>query len=357
VTVDLSAPPEHRWDHVITAPGVNQTLWASLAEITGVDGTLLTLAGKRPLHNLHEWMPADQAAELTAISKLTKIPMGTLFAITALYDLTTSATIHRAACTSIVVQDATGHVSHGRNLDYGLANAMLNITVTVDWLSATGDGSVAFTSVGYLGQVGFNTVVRHGAWGLTHDERDQGPITTDWWDVFIRRRVLTFAFIRETAQSASAPTFAAAVEIVAGKDLAAPSYFLLSGVQPGEGALVTHGRDGTSESAADIVRLDAANGRWYVLETNYDHDKPTDAHDDRRAVATRAFARLGQQKGASINGLLSVLTDSGHCNKTAGERPVHNSHTVYTAAFAAASPGANVTVILHDPLTVDGCVS
>ena len=67
--------------------------------------------------------------------------------------------------------------------------------------------------------------------------------------------------------------------------------------------------------------------------------------------------RLGRARAASVDGLLTVLGDSGHCNTTRGERPVLNSHTVYTAAFAAADEGeAAMKVILREPAVVDGCV-
>ena len=286
---------------------------------------------------------------------MTHLPVGTLLALNGLYDLTASATTHRRACTSIVTEDAEGRISHGRNLDYPLASAMLNITYIVDWRHDAA-GPVAFTSVGYLGQVGFNTAVRHGAFAVSQDERDVGPITSDWLEFFLRRRIMTFSFLRELAQSDASSTFEAAVVRAASVPLPAPSYFILSGVAAGEGAVVTRGREPPANaSRADIVRLDAAAGRWYLLETNYDHGLPVDPHDDRRDVARRALSRVGQSGAASVDGLLAVLSENGHCNKTRGERPILNSDTVYTAAFSAALPGGGLQVVLRDPPAVDHC--
>ena len=116
------------------------------------------------------------------------------------------------------------------------------------------------------------------------------------------------------------------------------------------------GRAGEPVARSDVYRLDAAAGRWYLLETNYDHDKPVpDPHDDRRAVATRALARVGRLGAASVDGLLALLSDNAHCNSTAGERPVLNPSTVYTAVMSAAMPPGSLRVVLRDPPAANGC--
>ena len=357
IAVDLSLPPQNRWDAVFTTER-NASLWEALGLIDSISPlfkTLLGIAAKIPIHDLHGWMPADQADELKAMVRLTKAPIGQLVALNAIYDLTASATTHSHACTSIVVESEDGHISHGRNLDYSLGKAMRKITYIMDFKEKK--NKTSFTAVGYLGMTGFNTVVKPGGWALTHDERDQGFIGEDWLNVLLKRRILTFALIRSLAQTAA--TFDDAVEALSSTPLDAPSYFVVSGIKAGEGALITRSRDPASNNASTpvVYRLDASKGRWYLLETNYDHDGPVDPHDDRRDVGQRSMARLGRAKAASIDGLLTVLGDNGHCNSTRGERPVLNSHTVYTAAFAASDEGERaMRVILREPAVVDGCV-
>lgn len=356
-TIDLSVAPEHRWDHILLADDNNATIWKAVAAIEGTSKlykALLHLASKLPFKRLQGWMPAEQAAEVAGIERLTKLPAGIVWAVNALYDITASGTVEHRACTSIVTEAPDGTITHGRNLDYPLGTAMLPITVTIDW-KPRADAPPRFTSVGFLGTVGFNTVVAHGAWALSHDERDVGFIGSDWLDVFLRRRILTFSFIRQLAQH-DAPTYAEAVAQAVETPLSAASYLVVSGVAPGQGALLTRGRGGERVARADVYRLDASAGRWYLLETNYDHDRPVpaSAHDDRRAVATRALARAGQHAAASIDGLLGLLSDNAHCNSTAGERPVLNSATVYTAVMSAATRDS-LRVVLRDPPAVDRC--
>lgn len=244
--------------------------------------------------------------------------------------MTASANLGESrACTSIVAQPAGGAAPvHGRNLDYPIKEAMLPITVVVDWQRG---GATQFESVGYFGTVGFNTALRPGAWSLSHDERDQGPIGENWADLFLRRRVATFSQIRLAADGAA--TYADAVARFRAIALAAPSYFILAGARPGEGALLTRGRDA---AGSDLEVLNATSGRWYVLETNYDHWAPPGAHDDRRHPAEAALAAVGAA-AVSVPTMLGVLSDT-RCNATAGERSVLNSMTTYTAVM---SPGAS----------------
>ena len=69
---------------------------------------------------------------------------------------------------------------------------------------------------------------------------------------------------------ASTATFADAKTTLSNHPLIAQVYLTISGAAPGEGCVITR----NMSAADDVWCLDAANGRWYVLETNYDHWKP-----------------------------------------------------------------------------------
>merc|ERR1712157_499585 len=61
-----------------------------------------------------------------------------------------------------------------------------------------------FSSVSFIGMVGFNTAVKHGAFSISHDQRDKGSLLGNLWNVFAMRRAATFTAIRNVAeQSAS----------------------------------------------------------------------------------------------------------------------------------------------------------
>ena len=166
--VDLDGGP-HKWSAVIDQ--YNATLWASLRAMERNHAyRLLLKAADAIAHDASAGMPAMQWAEIVSIARRTRVPVGTLIALNGLYDLTASNVLDGQACTSVLAQATDGTIVHGRNLDYGLREYMLPITLAVQW---TRGGDVLFTSVSYVGLVGFNTVLRHGAWSLSQAIRSR----------------------------------------------------------------------------------------------------------------------------------------------------------------------------------------
>lgn len=267
VTVNLDAPPSTRWVDVVTK--YNSTIHACLEQVSKESPTVSRILSVSEwlFRDEHDsgWLPNEHWSELESIARMTRLPVGKLTALAALYDLTAAKGMDSRACTSVVAQGAATPPVHGRNLDYPLAGAMLNLTVQVDWQRG---GETLFTSASYLGTVGFNTVVRPRAWSLSHDERDQGPLLENLLDVFVRRRVLTFSQLREIATSAA--DFSAAMDALRSVKLDAPSYFIVAGSRHGEGALITRDRD----QAADVLNL--TSSRWSLCaEAGRLNSRPT----------------------------------------------------------------------------------
>ena len=94
----------------------------------------------------------------------------------ALYDVTAARKTGARACAGVVARRADGSVVHGRNLDYPIAKAMTNLTARVRW---TRGGAVAFESMSFVCQTGFNTLVRPGAFSVTQNERDPASCGRD----------------------------------------------------------------------------------------------------------------------------------------------------------------------------------
>ena len=95
---------------------------------------------------------------------------------------------------------------------------------------------------------------------------------------------------------ASTATFADAKTTLSNHPLIAQVYLTISGAAPGEGCVITR----NMTAADDVWCLDAANGRWYVLETNYDHWKPVSCSAAAVAMpSSRALCRFpGLMTGA-----------------------------------------------------------
>lgn len=84
VTVDLDAPPEHRWDTTIAK--FNSSLWAALAGLEAMSPVYklgLELAPKL-FAKQPDCIPDEHWAEMTGISRVSKVPIGMLVAINTL---------------------------------------------------------------------------------------------------------------------------------------------------------------------------------------------------------------------------------------------------------------------------------
>ena len=82
-------------------------------------------------------------------------------------------------------------------------------------------------------------------------------------------------YVMETATD-----YASAISLFETGNLIDDGFFIVGGATSGEGAVVTRARNHNVDTWS-IDLTDTEHG-WYRLETNYDHDQPVPAADDRR---------------------------------------------------------------------------
>jgi len=109
--------------------------------------------------------------------------------------------------------------------------------------------------------------------------------------------------------------FNAALENLANGTLIADVYYIMAGTKPGEGVVISRNR----ENAADIWMLDASKGRWYEVQTNYDHWEQPPWFDNRVDPANNAMDAMGRS-AATLDNMFKVLT----------VKPVLNIQTTYS---------------------------
>jgi len=63
----------------------------------------------------------------------------------------------------------------------------------------------------------------------------------------------------------------------------------MSGVNAGEGVVISRTRTGNE----NLFPLDAANGRWFIVQTNYDRNVPDPKNDSRRLPAEHRLEEIG----------------------------------------------------------------
>ncbi|KAF5248167.1 hypothetical protein FANTH_6097 [Fusarium anthophilum] len=164
-TVDLSLPPETRYDHVVphfkTAvdscdlPSLFYTL---LDELVGkFAGKIMAAISPLLMRRVHS---DEENAELVGISKAIGIPMHILVAFNVLLDLLLGCTSGGVRALDPGSGGNATRMLHFRTLDWAM-HQLRNIIVELDFVRTAG-GPVIATTVGYLGYIGVLTGVRKG---------------------------------------------------------------------------------------------------------------------------------------------------------------------------------------------------
>eukprot|EP00927_Polykrikos_kofoidii_P012038 TRINITY_DN15166_c0_g1_i1.p1 TRINITY_DN15166_c0_g1~~TRINITY_DN15166_c0_g1_i1.p1 ORF type:complete len:420 (+),score=57.96 TRINITY_DN15166_c0_g1_i1:135-1262(+) len=337
VIVNLDIVPQHRWDVAMSEYKDN---FAAVVELilssSSVRSVLPIIESHLALAN--HWFTEEQYAEIQGISRVSGVSLPAVIIANMLYDLSSTSSklpgeSGHKACTSIVAESNNRDIVHGRNMDYDvdMVELLASLTVVVDFRR---QGKTVFRSTSFMGTVGFNTVVKPGAFSITQNERDRGTLLKHLDDLIARRRIVTLSFIRQVADEAG--TYDEAVHLIESTPLAASSYFIVGGAKTGEGKVVTRSAD----RFVDTWPLSASRGRWYLVQTNYDRSVQPPFGDDRRHVAQRSLSTRGRAafSESPLFSLEAVLSNR-RIVYGAGERPTLNSHTVYTAIMRVKLPG------------------
>ncbi|XP_020759807.2 N-acylethanolamine-hydrolyzing acid amidase [Odocoileus virginianus] len=316
--VSLDAAPQLRWLPVLQHYD-RDFLRSAMAHIIGdfVPQWVLALI-RKVARELELFLPQPFTDEIRGMCDALDFNLVDCILLNLAYEFS-------AFCTSIVAQDSKGHIYHGRNLDYPFGSLLRNLTVDVQFIKS---GQIAYTGTTFVGYVGLWTGQSPHKFTVSGDERDKGW----WWENMIAalfRRHSPVSWLLRTTLSES-ENFEAAIYKLAKTPLIANVYYIVGGISPKEGVVITRNRGGP----ADIWSLDPLNGAWFRVETNYDHWKPVPKGDDRRTPAIKALNATGQAN-LSLETLFQVLSVF----------PVYNNYTIYTTVMSAASPDKYMTRI------------
>ncbi|XP_016360012.1 acid ceramidase-like [Sinocyclocheilus anshuiensis] len=260
-TVNLDLPPSKRWTDVITDKKNDMVSMIQairdLADAFVPSGKLIDLVDK-DLPLMVDTLPYPFNEEIRGIASVSGVSLGeVLFNI--FYEVFT-------VCTSLVAEDVNGEDIIRDNIIFIFFIIFYNLYLWIlEWILGKRDGM---------------------------------------WMRFLTRSVLENATSYESAKALLSDT-----------KLLAPAYFILGGNQPGQACIITRSRT----HSINPLELDVKNGRWYVLETNYDHWKEPLFLDDRRTPAMKCMNQT-TQADISIKTVYDVLST----------KPVLNKLTTYT---------------------------
>ena len=189
-----------------------------------------------------------------------------------------------------------------------------DITVQIEF---TKNGKVAYRGNTFIGYIGLPTIQRPSGWGMSADSRFNGGGVDILEGIAVAKKggKTIGVFMRDVAEASA--TYTEAIQALNDTLLIAPAYFITSGVAPGEGAVVTRGREGPDNSAHEGIWSLDLPAAWWRLETNYDHWEPS--QDGRRAAANAMMRKIGR-KDIGFDSLLKLLSTA----------PVLASDTLYT---------------------------
>lgn len=320
INVSLDQDPEVRWKPLMDVYDPDYLREASADVIDSTVPKWVHHAVIPIVTALEKYVPQPYAGEIRGIASLFKGSLADAIILNFAYEVT-------AFCTSIVAQDTKGHVYHGRNLDYPHP-VLRNLTININFLK---DGKVAYQGTSFAGYVGLWTGQSPYKFTVSGDQRG----SEHWWNwwknvvsAFLFRRSPVSWLVRETLEQAE--DFLDAVMRLSKTPIITGVYYIVGGVRPREGVVITRDRTGP----ADIWPLEPLNGGWFRVETNFDHWRPTPTRDHRREVANKALNATGQNN-INMDTLYQVLSLS----------PVCNGITVYTTTMSAAFPDKYKTLV------------
>ncbi|KAL6732303.1 hypothetical protein Aduo_003077 [Ancylostoma duodenale] len=315
--VNLDLPPKQRWTQISKAYSqqIKDLIAVLIDLITPIIPDALEWVDVL-FGDLEQKLPQPYRDEIQSIADDTGIPVGQIVVYNIFYEIFT-------VCTSIIAQDPNGHIVHARNLDFGLflgwnpdthewaiSSALRKMIVNVNWIK---DGKILYKSNNFAGYIGIYNGMKQGAFSITANERFQlagGYLGMYRWLTGLEPDGKWMSWLtRETLEQFN--TYTEAKAHLMTTPMLSPVYYILGGLNPWEGSIITRSLNGT-DLLTELNPTDK-NG-WYLLETNYDLDKPVLYLDDRRTPGNHCMQKLGQ-KNVDFQGIFNVLSSRTNLNK------------------------------------------
>ncbi|XP_036911126.1 acid ceramidase [Sturnira hondurensis] len=321
-TINLDLPPYKRWHDLLTEKASSlKIIVNSMKDVANAfvpSGKIMQIVDQK-LPGLLGNFPGPYEEEMKGIADVTGIPLGEIISFNIFYEFFT-------ICTSIIAEDKKGHLIHGRNMDFGIflgwninnntwvvTEALKPLTVNLDFQR---NNKTVFKASSFAGYVGMLTGFKPGLFSLTLNERfstNGGYMGVIEW-ILGKKDAMWIGFITRSVLENST-SYEEAMNILIKTKILAPAYFILGGNKTGEGCVITRDR----KKSLDVHVLDPEQGRWYVVETNYDRWKNPFFLDDRRGAAKMCLNHTTQDS-ISLPTMYDILST----------KPVLNKLTVFT---------------------------
>ena len=147
------------------------------------------------------------------------------------------------ACTSMVAEDESRQVFHGRNLDWNLPPQMRQFILDIEFQKG---GRTQFIGTVLLGGTGLMAGMKPGGFTFSNDARcEGGKLLENLATALLTGAQTPSHHARRVFDQAG--TFDEAVKLFSTGDLIDEVYYIVGGAAPGEGAIITRDRLNTAD--------------------------------------------------------------------------------------------------------------
>jgi hypothetical protein len=231
------------------------------------------------------------------VSEITGLTLGESMMLSSTYEL---------GCTSALIRDSNGQIIFGRNLDFKNYEIITHAVYEADYYR---NGVLVYRGVEVAGYFGAINSVKPGKFAVALNLRSSDS-KSNIKRIFDGYRTPSYHLMKimETAES-----YEEAVRLMSRVPITASTYYIISSLN--KGAVITR-------SSSEVIRVDKLeDGKWFLVVTNTDLDKP---ENYRRKVAEDRIKNLGQHN-VNYDTVLNIMK----------QYPINNQLTIYTTVQSA----------------------
>ena len=274
--INLDLPPLERWREIVTdyTPAI-QAFKSYVLRSAHLPAFFFNFVS----YSYAARRDPEYAEELQAIAQLSGMEFSMMYLVNFVYELT-------AYCTSTIIRTASGKIIHGRNLDFAFMPYAANLTAQVSFYRG---GNLLYKADVTVGSLGILAGVKPGKFAISLNERHKGSLLTNLREYFFQKSMPSLYLVRKAFETAN--SFDEAISIISTTRIIAPAYYIVSGVQPHEGVIIS--RNATGVTNAHWLKDNDPD--WYIAVSNYDRDEIDPDLDYRRIPAENRIYAIGQQ--------------------------------------------------------------
>ncbi|EDQ86590.1 uncharacterized protein MONBRDRAFT_10877 [Monosiga brevicollis MX1] len=314
--INLDLPAQERWVNVTKplAPQISDMVYQVIDLLPSYLREKVMAALDQGADKILDAFPEDFGDEIRGIANATGIDVGALIVYNIAYEI-------EGGCTSLVARDGQNRTFHARNLDFGLffgwdkANETWALTEKLRPLLFNAriwkGGKVMYNATYFAGYVGLLTGMKTGGFSITVDTRYDNTFWKGLIEFFEGDTSGHFVGFTTRQVMESQATYAEALQALQSYKMVGPSYMILGGVQPNEGAIIT--RSMNESLHLWTLENDAHNTGFYVIETNYDNWVDPPFYDNRRGPAETCLQQIGTDN-VEFDSLFNMLSAQPNLN-------------------------------------------